>query len=179
MSIYWLVVDDNKGPLSLVKILGQKAIVIAGNARGTNGFINGKPNTLTSDPWYFERLTGKCYHPLVGEWISKLGPVEDSAQRLKKLHEKEAKQKITNAKRERAKNLTDTELADIRAMLSKYVSQGYIAGKFGVSEPFIGRLVASNRQKAPEVGVSDFEASEAARIGALQEADLVRVGGVL
>ena len=177
MSIYWLIVD-NKGPLSLIKTSGQKTVVIAGNARGTQGFRSGNPNTFISEPWYYEFVTDKCYHPLVGEWIDKLGPVEDSAQRLKKLREKEAKQKIANAKRERAKNLTDTELSDIRDMLGRGVDQNYIAEKHGVSEPFIRRLAASNRQKVPEIGVGDFEASEAPRIGPLRGAEFERVGGV-
>jgi len=166
MSIYWLVVDDKKGPLSLVNSTGKRARVIAGDVRGVQGFKNGKPNTLISEPWYFELLTDKCYHPLVGEWIDKLGPVEGPAQRLKKLREKEEKQKIANAKRERAKNLTNTELSDIRDMLGRGVDQNYIAKKYGVSKSFIRRLAASIRQKLPEVGVCDSEAHEATEIAA-------------
>jgi len=166
MSIYWLVVDDDKGPLSLVKTTDQKAVVLAGDARGAQGFRNGKPNTLISEPWCFEPLTEKAYHPLVGKWIDKLGIVEDSAQRLKNLREKEVKQKISKAKRERAKSLGDAELAEIQDLLSKEVSQNHIADKFGVSKPFIRRLAALNRQKVLGSGVGDSEALEATDIAA-------------
>ena len=114
MSIYWLIVDDFKGPLSLVKTTGLRTVLIAGNARGTHGFRNGKPNTFIRDPWYFDALTEKCYHPLVGILIDKLGPVEDSALRLRKLREKEANQKVAMAKRLRAKNLSNAELGVLR-----------------------------------------------------------------
>lgn len=161
MSVYWLVVDDHKGPLSLVKTCGQKAVVIAGNARGVEGFRNGKPNTFIAEPWYFEQLTNKCYHNLLKTWINKLGPVEGSAQRLKKLREKESKQKISKAKQERAKKLTDDERAEIQDLLSKGVSQKYIADKFGVSKSYIGRSTDANLKNVPEVGGSDSETPEA------------------
>jgi hypothetical protein len=135
--------------------------VLAGDARGAQGFRNGKPNTLISESWCFEPLTEKAYHPLVGKWIDKLGIVEDSAQRLKNLREKESKQKISKAKRERAKNLNDVELAEVQNLLSKEVSQNHIADKFGVSKSFIRRLAALNHQNVPEVGVGDSETPEA------------------
>lgn len=166
MSIYWLVVDDCTGPLSLVKTTDQKAVVLAGDARGAQGFRNGKPNTFISERWYFEQLTDKCYHGLVSKWINKLGPVEDSALRLKNLREKEVKQKISKAKRERAKSLGEAELAEIQELLSKKVSQNHIADKFGVSKPFIRRLAALNSQKIPEVRVADSEAPEATDLAA-------------
>jgi hypothetical protein len=159
--IYWLVVDDDKGPLSLVKTSDQKAVVLAGDARGAQGFRNGKPNTFIEEAWYFEQLTNKCYHNLLKTWINKLGPVEDPAQRLKNLREKESKQKISKAKRERAKNLNDVELAEVQNLLSKEVSQNHIADKFGVSQSFIRRLAALNHQNVPEVGVGDSETPEA------------------
>ena len=176
MSIYWLVVDDYNGPLSLVKTSGQNAVVIAGNCKGTQGFLLGKPNTFVAEPWYYESLTGKCYYPLLGEWISKLGPVEDSTLRLKILREKEAKQKIANAKRDRAKNLNTAELADINDLLSNGVSQNYIAQKYGVSKSFIRRLEGTNRQMVLGAGVNDFEAIEAPETGALRRSDITPAG---
>ncbi|MDA1371708.1 MAG: hypothetical protein O2971_13235 [Proteobacteria bacterium] len=176
MSIYWLVNDDNKGPLALVKVTENTAVVIAGSNLALKGFEGGTPNSLISESWYFDLLTDKPYHGIVGEWIDELGPAEDSALRLKKLREKEAKQKTANAKRARALNLSEAELAEIQELLIKDVSQNHIADKYRVSKSFIHRLEASKHRNVPKVRGSDSEALEATDIAALQGANIARVG---
>ena len=176
--IYWLVVDDCSGPLSLVKTTGYKSEVIAGSIRGAQGFKSGKPDTFISEPWYFETLTDKCFDPIVGEWIDKLGPVENSSHRLQKLREREAKQNRSQAKREHAKELNTTELADIGKLLGNGVSQNYIAEKYGISKSFVHRLGVMNRQIVCKVRGSDSEIPEAAEIEVLQRSEMARAGGV-
>jgi len=145
MSIYWLVVDESKDKvIALVKTNKSNATVIAGSNLAANGFKGGKPNSLISGPWYFDPLTAKCYHPLVGEWLDKLGPVEDATSRLKNEREKELR-------RLRAKNLTPAQISKIKELRSNGVVIKKIADKFQVSESVIRKHVK---------GVSEHSAHE-------------------
>jgi len=133
---YWLVsINESKAIFSLVKLSGKAAEVIAGDNRGTQGFRNGKPDTILKPNWVFELLANKPTTTLtdLSEWIDALGVITTSETRLKKTH------KRMNAI-ERSRSLTEEDIHKIKEMKANGVSRRRIAAKFSVSDSFVQRL---------------------------------------
>jgi hypothetical protein len=136
-SQYWLVShDNNQRPIGLVKVIGEKATVIAGDGIALQGFKGGSPDTLTKPAWQFQLLTCSACHPVLGKWIDKLGPVVDSAAKLKKQLER---RRI----RQRGQTLSAEAVANIMTLLANGVSQRDVAARHKVSRAFVQRLSSS------------------------------------
>lgn len=140
MSIYWLVTDDRKGPLALIKSIKGKAQLVAGSDHALKSFVDGKPDLLINEPWYFEPISGRSCFPAIGEWIDKLGPPQSASTRLKKEREVEKR-------RERAKNLTPQEISKMRELRGNGVVIRRIAEKFQVTETIVRKHVSGTSIK--------------------------------
>ena len=135
MTLYWLVSDDHKGPLALVKCSSVRAQLVAGSDQALKSFKDGKPDLFINESWYFEPVAGRSCFPVVGDWIDKLGPPESAQTRLKREREIEKR-------RARTKNLTNQEISKIRQLRKNGVVLRKIAEKFELSESVVRRLVS-------------------------------------
>lgn len=125
-QLYWCVSDDRKGPFAIVKTTDTKmALMIAGSDKALKGFIDGKPDSLISEPWYFEPICSDPSWPELGRLIDKLGPVQTAQMRLEKSEERAAK-------RERKRNLSNEDKEHIRQLHLNGVSIRKIAEKYQI-----------------------------------------------
>jgi hypothetical protein len=138
LTEYWIVYDNRKErDTALVKATANRVQVIAGDASAVSVFVDGKPDLNTGIPVCFQFLTNASCHPFIGECIEKLGPVENSQDRLDKTN-------AARKKQARAKALSQAELEEIGLLKNRGVSQRRIAERFGVSRAYIQRYGASD-----------------------------------
>jgi hypothetical protein len=141
MSLYWLVHDDRREkPLALVKTSSKKAVVLAGNSQASKGFKDGQPIVTLKEPWCYQLITDKCYHPAIGEWITKLGKVESPEKRLSRTRK-------SVKLRAKSESLTSCDLLTIDELIGKGVKHDHIAEKFGISPHFVRRRKATKNSK--------------------------------
>lgn len=125
-QLYWCVSHHKTGPFAVVKTTASKiAFMIAGSDEALKGFMDGQPNTLISEPWYFDPICSDPSWPELGRLISKLGSIQTAQTRLEKSEERAVK-------RERHVSLSREDKDSIKKLRSNGVSIRKIAKKYQI-----------------------------------------------
>ena len=112
MSEYFLVFDVNlKLPIALAKTENGRVTILAGEVMAECTFDKGGPRLDYARYWFPFFLCGHSWHPVIWEYMNKLGPPQGSQAKLDAWKEK-------RSKRRRAEGLTPAEIESIRDMKS-------------------------------------------------------------
>lgn len=125
-QLYWCVYHHVTGPFAVVKTTDTKmAFMIAGSDKALKGFIDGQPNSLISEPWYFDPICSDPSWPELGRLIGKLGPVQTAQTRLERSEQRAVK-------RGRRANLSREDKDSIKKLRSNGLSIRKIAKKYQI-----------------------------------------------
>jgi hypothetical protein len=103
--------------ISLIKVRGKRAALIAGNDVALGFLPDGRPDTETHLPVCYQPVATAPWHPSVGYWIDEL-------------------QKV----RKPRKSLTPAEVVEIKRLKENKVRLQDLADRFGVSVSTIKRV---------------------------------------